>query len=195
MTATRSSIVGLALVVGVLASAGGSAQTMPTEKRPVRFSAFAVRMQGGMSGRIEVAIERWTPDEERQMLLGTLTAGFQQDALLDALQHIKPRKGFLRTPDSLGWDIKYARENPLPDGGRQIVIVTDKPVSFLALRSGSRTLDYPFTLLELRMPANGKGEGRMLAQTAIGVKNGRLELENYSTEPVRLMSITEEKKR
>jgi len=75
---------------------------------------------------------------------------------------------------------------------RQIVIATDKPVSFLAAASNSRAMDYPFTFLEMRMKPNDKGEGRLLAATAVDVKNGRLELENYGQEPVRLATITQE---
>jgi hypothetical protein len=47
----------------------------------------------------------------------------------------------------------------------------------------------------MRMKPNDKGEGKMLAATSISVKNGRLELENYGQEPVRLTSITEEEKK
>ena len=35
----------------------------------------------------------------------------------------------------------------------------------------------------------------LLAATSITVKNGRLELENYGQEPVKLTSITEEEKK
>jgi hypothetical protein len=76
-----------------------------------------------------------------------------------------------------------------------VVIATDKPVSFAAAASGSEAMDYPFTLIEMRMKPNDKGEGRMLAATSITVKNGKLELENYGQEPVRLTGITEEKKK
>ena len=38
-----------------------------------------------------------------------------------------------------------------------------------------------------------KGEGRLLAGTAVSFKDGRLQLENYGQEPVRLTTITQEK--
>ena len=83
----------------------------------------------------------------------------------------------------------------MPDGTRQIVIATDKPVSFGAAASDSRAMDYPFTLIEMRMKPNEKGEGKMLAATSITTKNGRMELENYGQEPVRLTEITETQKK
>ena len=56
-------------------------------------------------------------------------------------------------------------------------------------------MDYPFTLIEMRMKPNEKGEGKMLAATSITTKNGRMELENYGQEPVRLTEITETQKK
>jgi hypothetical protein len=169
---------------------------IPTKKDPLRFSAFAVSMPAGKAGRVDIAIERWTTDAERKSLLdvlaGTSFKAGGQDKLLKALQKVKPRVGYIRTPNSLGWDLRYARENMLPEGIRQIVIATDKPVSFLAAASGARVMDYPFSFVEMRMKPNDKGEGRLLVATAVDVKNGRLELENYGQEPVRLTSITQQ---
>lgn len=193
-------ILGVACVLALPIAAQQPAPVdMPTAKDPLRFSAFAVSLQGGRAGNVEIHIERWTTDAERQTLVDLLAgASFKsggQAKLLEALQKVKPRTGFIRTSNSLGWDLRYARENLLPDGTRQIVIATDKPVSFLAAARQSRSMDYPFTFVEMRMKPNDKGEGRLLAATAIDVKNGRLELENYGQEPVRLTTITEHERK
>ena len=199
-------ILGTALVVGIplgaqqpAAKPAGTPTKMPTKKDPLRFTAFNVSMPTGVAGVTEIAIERWTTDVERKSLLELVeTAKYGeggQRKLLNALQKIKPRVGFMRTPNSIGWDLRYAVENTLDDGTRQIVIATDKPVSFGAAASQARIMDYPFTVIEMRMKPNEKGEGKMLAATSIMVKNGRLELENYGQEPVRLTSITEEEKK
>lgn len=189
---TAVAVVASALVIGtpILAQQAAAPQD-PTAKDPIRFSAFGVSMQAGISGEIEIAIERWTGDDERTMLLNTMGQG-GQNALLNALQGIKVRTGFIRTPNSLGYDLRYCRDNVLPDGSRQIVIATDKPVSFLAAATNARTMDYPFTIVEMRFAKDSlKGEGKLLAGTALSVKNGRLELENYGQEPVRLTTITQ----
>jgi hypothetical protein len=158
-----------------------------------------VSMPTGQSGVVEIAIERWTTPPERQSLIDLLgTASFKeggQQKLLTALQKVKPRTGYIRTPNSLGWDLKYCHDNVLSDGTRQIVIATDKPVSFLAAASGSEVMDYPFSFVEMRMKPNDKGEGRLLVATAVDVKEGKLQLENYGQEPVRLTTITEEKQK
>jgi hypothetical protein len=171
-------------------------EAQPSKDAQLRFSAFAVNMQGGLAGNVEIAIERWTTDAERNALVElvkqTTDSPKDQERLLKALQDITPRVGFIRTANSMGWDLKYAYESTAADGSRQIVIATDKPVSFLAAARGARTMDYAFTVVEMRFPAgSNKGEGKLLAQTSLAVKNGKLELEIYGQEPTRLTTITE----
>jgi hypothetical protein len=170
-------------------------EAAPTKKEPLRFSAFAVQMQGGMAGAVEVAIERWTTDAERNALIAQVQKTSDKDAdqrkLVTALQKVSPRAGFLNLPNTMGWDIKYAHEATLPDGSRQLVIVTDKPVSFGMAASGNAD-EAPFTLIEMQFPkGSNKGEGKLLGATSISTKNGRLELETYTQQPTRLTQITE----
>jgi hypothetical protein len=203
MTSSQRWFLGTLLGLALAAAAPAAAQTAdapPSTDDPIRFTAFAVQMQAGMAKTITIAIERWTPDAERQMLLGhvskaTTKAG-GQDALLEALQDIKPRCGFIRAPNTIGWDIKYAHQDVLEDGTRRIVVATDKPVSFLAVVSQARTLDYPFSLIEMRFPkGSDKGEGKLLGQSSLSTKDGRLQIEIYGQEPTRLTTITQEKRK
>jgi hypothetical protein len=189
----------VALAIPLAAQQASAPADMPTKKAPLHFSAFNVSMPTGMAGVTEIAIERWSTDDERKKLLDLVATAKEgergQHPLLSGLQKIKPRTGFIRTPNSLGWDLHYAHESLSAEGDRQIVIATDKPVSFAAAASDSRAMDYPFTIIEMRFPkAGGKGEGKMLGATSISTKNGKLELEYYGQEPVRLTEITQEKK-
>jgi hypothetical protein len=168
----------------------------PTKESPLRFSAFAVNMQAHLTGEVMITIERWTAKDERDGLLALVETSTDkpggQDKLLKGLQDIKPRTGFIRLPATLGWDLKYAHEDTAPDGSRRIVVATDKPISGMAVASGSRTLDYPFSLIEMRFPAGSdKGEGKMLSQSSLSVKDGKLSIEIYGQEPTRLTTITE----
>ena len=58
-------------------------------------------------------------------------------------------------------------------------------------RNQPRTIDYPFTLFEIRVNKDGEGEGKMAVATKITFdkKANQVELENYSSEPVRLNSV------
>lgn len=189
-------VVGVALAMVPLLAQQPFTEATPTKQEPLRFSAFAVNMQGGTAGDVEIAIERWSTEAERNGLIDFVATATDrpggQDKLLKALQDIKPRTGFIRTPNSLGWDLKYAHEDVLADGTRRIVIATDKPVGFLAAATQARTMDYPFSLVEMRFPKDSnKGEGKLLAQSSLSTKDGKLQLEIYGREPTRLTTITE----
>ena len=121
------------------------------------------------------------------------------DALLKELQKA-PAKGRFRIPSAkapdphhlgLGLDLRYAWQNPLPDGGRRIVLAMDRYIGFEEARTQPRTIDYPFTLMEIRVDKNGRGEGKMAVATKISFdkKNKQIELENYGSEPVRLNNV------
>lgn len=155
-----------------------------------RFTALAVNMNnstGQAAGPIEITVNSWTTDAERDRLLTAAKA--PAPALLEALQKA-PVVGRISTPGNAGYELRYARQSPLPDGGRQIAIATDRPVGFGELWNQSRTVDYPFMLIELRLDKNSEGEGRLLTATKISASQaGLLVIENYDAEPVRLQSV------
>jgi hypothetical protein len=112
------------------------------------------------------------------------------DALLGALQHVKPRCGYIRSSRSLGWDIQYCRETPLPDGSRRVVLATDRRIGFLEARNQPRSTDYQFLLIEMRIKSDGKGEGKLAeaAKVAYDRENNTIQIEN-GQEPVRLTQV------
>jgi hypothetical protein len=155
------------------------------------FTGFAINMNSGPSTAVvDFTIERWSTEEEREQLL-TIIQGNKDptDKLLRALQKL-PRVGRIRTPTSLAWDLRYAHQSPLEEGGRRIVLATDRPIGFREARTQGRTMDYPFTIIEVRLDKNDQGEGKILAGTKIFIdKNNHLVLENYGQQPVRFNNI------
>ena len=159
------------------------------------FTAFAINMNSGpKTATVDIKIERWSTDAEREALLSILVEEKDKykanQALLKALQKM-PKAGYIRTPNTLAWDLRYARQNPMEEGGRQIVVGTDRPVGFWEARNQPRSMDYPFTVLEMRLNKEDKGEGKMLAGTQLYIdpKTKNLVLENYAQQPVRLNEI------
>ena len=76
------------------------------------------------------------------------------------------------------------------EGGRQIVLATDRPIGFWEARNQPRSIDYPFTILEMRLDKNDQGSGKILAGTKIYIdKNNNLVLENYGQQPVMFNEI------
>jgi hypothetical protein len=188
-------LVSLALAAALALGADAS---NAQDRTPLRLTAFAVnlgaRRPAAQASIVEIKIERWSTDQERQDLIDTLIEQ-GEDHLLSALQKT-PRVGYIRTPDSLAWDLHYARESVEPDGGRRIVLGTDRRMTFWELANNTRSVDYPFTIVEIHLDRNGKGEGRMsLATKAVAAADHRtIELENYSSQPTLLNNVKVEPK-
>jgi hypothetical protein len=147
----------------------------------------------GASGTVEILVNRWSTDAERDRLMA-ITFDNAPEKLLDALQHLPP-VGYIRTPDTIGWDLRFARQTPQPDGGSRVVLATDRRIGFWEASNQPRSIDYPFTVIELRLNADGEGEGKMSIATKIIAdrENNVITLENYETQPVMLKSVKREK--
>lgn len=189
-------MIALAVVAGFLFAGPTQAQEKQEKPRKYRFTAFAINMGSGpKAGMIDITLERLTTPEERDNLIAAFVEG-GQDKLLSALQKVKPRVGFIRSANSIGYDLQYAWRIVNSDGTSRIIIGTDRPVSFFEASRNTRTMDYPFTIIEMRLDAKGEGEGRMAAGTKISKsKDGKtIELENYGISPVALNEIKLQKK-
>jgi len=179
-------------LIASLVVAAAAATATAKEPELLRLRAFAVNLNNSVrTNTIDIVIERWsTPEEAAKLKAVFLEKG--DDKLLSALQKVKPRCGFVRTSTSLGWDIFYARETPLPDGGRKIVLASDRPVTMWEARNSGRSMDYQFSLAQVHMAADGKGEGKAIpyAKLTLNKETNTLEIENYQREPVRLNEVT-----
>ena len=172
---------------------------------PLRMSAFAVSMATAAPGAnavMDIRVKRWSTQTERENLLTTAVEK-GQDALLRALQKM-PDHGRISIPGwtgpdphnaRLGWTLHYAYVTPGEDGGYRIGIATDRYIGMWEARNQPRTIDYPFSLIEIRLGKDGKGVGKMAVATKIDFdkKKKQLVLENYSSEPVRLNEVKIEK--
>lgn len=105
-----------------------------------------------------------------------------------ALQKTKP-VGRIFTPGSVGNDLRFAYQVPLATGGRRIIIGTDRRMSFYEASRRPRSADFPFTVLEMRVDENGRGQGKLIVASKVMAMGETIELENYTTTPVRLMQV------
>jgi len=185
--ATWISIACAIAFAATMPAAGG--QTIGSSER---FTATAVNLPRGGTQQLEIAVNRWSSDAERDKLLNTLLSK-GPEKLLDVLRDV-PKVGYIRSTSSIGWDLHYARHNPLPDGGECVVVATDRPISFWEQANQPRTIDYPFTIVELHLKADGVGEGKMSFATKIVAdkESGNIVLENYGIQPVLLQAVKRE---
>jgi hypothetical protein len=174
----------LALSLSVL----GSGVWAQSNAQPEEFTATAIvnnNLASG-AGRVIVRVERWSSEAERARLSAALAKG--PDSLLEVLRDMKS-VGTIRTPDSLGYDLRYAHQEPGQDGGRRIIIGTDRPIGFWEAANQPRTIDYPFTVIQMELDKNGEGKGTMSVATKVIVRHTTVELENFASAPVMLNEI------
>ena len=153
----------------------------------------------GANQSIRITIDKWSNEKQRELLINTFLEK-KQKGLLSVLED-QPELGRFNFPGymgpdpnnvmRLGTDIRYAMSFAGEDGGRRIVIITPRVIGFREQVNQPRTIDYPFTLFEMRFDKAGNGEGKMAYGTQIlfDKKKNNIVLENYSSEPVRLNNV------
>jgi hypothetical protein len=191
MSASR--VFGVATLFLVIGGVKDTTPASAADEGILRLRAIAVNMSGvgpATAGSLDIVVERWSSDEERDRLRSALALE-GSDALLTALRKIRPRAGYIKGPFEIGWNVKYAREQPTPDGGRSIILGTERPMSFWEAVNRPRSADYQFTLAEIRLNKDGKGEGKIVTPAKISwnQETEAIEITNYGTEPVRLTRV------
>jgi hypothetical protein len=155
-----------------------------------RFSAYAVDldgMYGASTSTLQITVNRWsTPDERRK--LEAILDEKGPDALLAAMQKSKS-VGRIATPGRIGQDLRFAYQIPLATGGRRIILGLDRQMSFYEASQRPRSADYPFTVLEMRVDENGRGQGNLVVASRVMALGETIEIENYNNIPVRLTQV------
>jgi len=172
----------LVMVVGMAAQTHGD---------PEEFTSFAINM-GAYSGaggtaQLIMTVNQWATQEERDAFFVTLKEK-GAEALLQQLRRSK-RVGSLRTAQTVGWDIRLALEEPGKDGGRRVMLLTDRPIGFSEATNRPITIDYPFTVIDMQIPAKGFGQGTLAIAAKIIPAGKTVIVENFDTQPVQLNRI------
>ncbi len=158
------------------------------------WTAWALNMLGGGGGTtVTIGIYRWSSDAERAALINILKTEGNEQLVADMSQ--LPQVGFIMTQGTLAYALYYARENTLPDGTRQVVLATNRPISFGGSLSPGAMQKYDLGVVEMRFDKSGKGEGKIIGMgmASIDKDTGKIEVNNYMGQPTRLMQIKEEK--
>ena len=173
-----------------LAVAAPSAQSNLAQ--PEKYTAFAVDTSitapRANTSPVDITINRLSTDTERDQLLSVFRQK-GQDGLLEALRKL-PVVGYINTPGSLKYDLHFARQRAEVDGGKMVFLMTDRFIGAWEAVNRPRTIDYPFMLIQLQLDKDGNGVGKASIYTKITqAKDGTIELENFSSQPVMLNQI------
>jgi hypothetical protein len=193
----------MAIAISLVAVSGAEE---PVEEFRQTFAATAVAMgtsnppiiPSGRSATVDINVTRWTTNAERETLFGVLAEEGQQGLI--AVLRKQEETGWIRVtgPSQRGSmttfpseRFRYAREIKMEDGSRRVLLALDRPISMYEATRRPRWRDYDMTLLVMDLDAEGKGSG----QLAIGVQldldaaSNTLTIENFGTEPVRLLNV------
>ena len=147
---------------------------------PDHFSAVWAVVGGGAGGStrlIDIRISRYNTDEDIKNYAALLSDN-GPDALRGRLE--KEDVGQLSPVGSVGTPIAVARR--LKHGDKTIIrVVTTRHMSFAELRNSGRSVDYPYTMLELVLDKEGKGTGTAIgaAKIRFDKKKNRYEIESF----------------
>ena len=115
-------------------------------------------------------------------------------ARLSAAIKAAPTLGYIWTDGVTGYSIKYAWRSPAADGQARIVLVTDRRLDSHAPHwapASAPASDADFTVIEMRLDAQGAGEGKTSLTTAVAIDTAAntLALDGYAAAPA-LLKVT-----
>lgn len=177
----------LSTVAVVLMSVPSLAQL----RGPEDFTAVAVPASNVVSDArtVLMSLDRWSTAAEQSMLARTLREK-GQSTMLEELRNMRPL-GTIRTPDSPGYELRYAQQTRTEDGRRRIVLATNSPIggSWEACHRPRPVGDSPFTVIQMHIDAEGHGTGTMSVATNIRAYDNSIQFEDLASCRVMLTEI------
>lgn len=142
---------------------------------------------GSGSEFFTLTINSYTPESEVAGILNALQKD-GQDGLMKALG--KEKRGTLQIGSRLGRDVQAVWVTRTEEG-RKISALSERWQGFGELRRGARSLDYPFTYIEIFIEEDGgDGDGTLIPAARVRSRGGNnIEVENFGIYPARLTNI------
>ena len=167
------------------------------DKMEEKYTAFGVAMGPGISGVLNITINRWTTPDQRAALINTLLESGQEKTV--ELLRDQEETGWVRTQGGRGMGgmtratlhYAYQFEN---EGKRTVVLVTDRTMRFGEVSRSTRSSDYDISAIVMDFTKEGdevKGQGvfYFAIQFKYDKEKNTLEVEHYGTDPIRLTNI------
>ena len=174
----------IVLAIGTIASSAKA-------QRGTTFTGTAIIYGSGINTRttsrtFTMTINRRTSDADATRYLQTLQSGGQDDFSRAIESNELGRFSF---DGHVGLPINAVLVDRDGDDTR-IRVVFKRWVGFGELRRGTRSVDYPFTYVELRIDQNGRGDGMIIPAARVRSRGSNtLEVEDFGTFPGRLMGV------
>jgi len=183
----RVSVLALSALV-LIAPSAARAQLVRGAPETFSADAQAKTAKASATAAITIHVQRYTPDFDRKSVeTGLKSAGY--NGFLTALRKA-PSVGFIEIGGQKHL-IRYARERA-SDKGREIVLVTEKPVFFIgggAANPKARDV-YQVAVIQLQVDDAGSGSGTLAAAARVrpGGETG-VQLDDYAEDPIKLVNV------
>jgi len=165
----------------ILSGSSGAAQDSLRLKKSMYIQATAMGQstQLGRSFSVTAIIEEFSPAEDQQLLLQAFKEK-GNEGLVNALSKMHS-KGRLAITGTLGGDLAYIRQFPMPDGGVRIRMVTNRLLRFGEVWADSRSSDYNLSGMEVILSKDKKhNSGTLFPAAELNLnKENKMELELY----------------
>jgi hypothetical protein len=151
------------------------------------YKAKAYLTARGASTQVQIAISRWSTDEERETLLSAANeggpAGLRQ-AMGEQEEH-----GWFRVRGGKKITLRYARQI-VESGQRRVIVVTEQPIPLGDMSKLGETADRAVSILELYIRDTKANDGRVIGAAELSFNDeGQLQITSFVTEPVRLIEL------
>lgn len=147
--------------------------------------------RGAVTDFFTLTIKDYTPEAEVQRFTDLLKRE-GQDEFWKAVA--KEKHGTMQIGSGLSRDLNAVWITQTEDG-RKISAIAERWLGFGELRRGARSVDYPFTYIELYVEEDGDVEGTLFPAARVRFKGEKtIEVENFGIYPARLVNIKQRKK-
>jgi hypothetical protein len=150
-------------------------------------------------GPIDIMIERWSTDKERDDLVQRFVTHGPSE-LLTALDDVRVRAGVILMPGVQATgarargrrsrNLMFARQIDTP-AGRQLIVASGTHVGLGEYARWGASADNEFTLIDIRFGPDGKGVGKAASPNNVRYNKatGTIEIADYAKEPARLIDV------
>lgn len=147
--------------------------------------------RGTVTDFFTLTINNYTADADVLRLTDMLKRD-GQDAFWKAIENEK--QGRIQIGSGLSRDLNAIWITQTEEG-RKISAIAERWIGFGEMRRGGRSLDYPFTYIELYVEEDGDVEGTLFPAARVRYKGDKtIEIENFGIYPARLVNIKQRKK-
>jgi hypothetical protein len=185
----RHSIFALAMVSAVTTAIAAGAAAAPGEPavRAEQFTGSLVNIERGahFSQPFVLYVDHYATEAEVQRLTDVLTAK-GPFSLRDEMW--KNQAGYLSIGGGIGLPVGAVFSQATPDG-RIVRVLLNRRLGNFEVQNYTRSSKYLFTVLELHLDKNGRGDGLLVGDAKMRLSGDTLTVTSLGDLPVRLLAV------